>query len=457
MHLRASAFTAAHFVASIVTSTVLSSSIIAPARANDLLFEGGSSFSSAVLTGEQSSAQSISTNVLLGGDGLAPIRPALGKRKLYSGPLPRAVTTANQRAAWRAWQPTERPSVVVNKPELPQLPDRAIAANPSDQSQTSNPRGGDLLTRTLQMRTTQEEIIPNPSEAIDRQTANSSTIAQEIPSLETIQQIQQELLNIDVPEPARRRTRRVYPGITISNPSGYGADGGQVFAGIGFQSRTRFSGGSNVGTIFGGGRRDGTAGIGFGLGDAKKSVGVQLSYTAASFGGSRAPLSGGLNVKVHKRLGNNWSAAIGGEGIINFGRLPENDTEIEFNDFEGTYYGVVTRTVSLRDDFSKPFSRLTVTGGAGSGRFRSVDQIANGEFSVGVFGSAALQVFPWANVITEWTGQDLAAGLSIAPFPNFPLVITPAVRDIVGEGDGDPRFVMGVGVSLSDIFSSLGL
>jgi len=60
-----------------------------------------------------------------------------------------------------------------------------------------------------------------------------------------------------------------------------------------------------------------------------------------------------------------------------------------------------------------------LTGGAGSGRFRSVDQIVNGEFGVGVFGSAALQVYPWANIITEWTGQDLAAGVSIVPFPTF--------------------------------------
>ena len=282
-------------------------------------------------------------------------------------------------------------------------------------------------------------------------------LAQSVPPPEAVQQIQQDLLGIEFPAPVTRARRRVYPGITISNPSGYGADRGQVFAGIGFQSRTRFSGGSNPGTIFGGGKRDGTAGLGFGFGDARKSVGVQISYTAASFGGSRAPLSGGLNAKVHKRLGDKWAVAVGGEGIINFGRLPADDDEIEFNDFEGTYYGVATHTISLRDDFSKPFSRLTLTGGAGSGRFQSVDQIASGEFGIGLFGSAALQIYPWANAITEWTGQDLAAGLSIAPFANFPLVITPAVRDIVGEGDGDPRFVIGVGVSLTDLFSSLGL
>lgn len=273
-------------------------------------------------------------------------------------------------------------------------------------------------------------------------------------SQEQILEIQESLRNLEPSETPQRRRRRSYPGITISNPTGYGADRGRVFAGVGFQSRTRYSGGRNVGTIFGGGTQDATAGVGFGIGDARKSVGLQLSYTAASFGNSREPFSGGFNAKVHKRFGDRLSVALGGEGIINFGRLAENDDAIEFNDFENTYYGSATYTVNLREDFNKPLSRLLLTGGAGTGRFRSVDQAARGDFAVGVFGSAALQVYPWATVITEWTGQDLAAGVSIAPFENIPVVITPAVRDIAGEGDGDPRFVVGVGVSISDLFSS---
>lgn len=291
--------------------------------------------------------------------------------------------------------------------------------------------------------------------------AYSEEIARSLPSSGAIQQIQEELRNLNVPAAARRtRTRRAYPGIAISNPTGYGAHRGQVFAGVGYQSRTRFSGRANTGQIFGGGKDDSTVGLGFGVGDADRGVGVQVSYIAASFGGSRAPLSGGLNAKIHKRFDNGWSAAIGGEGIINFGRLPPNGASgngvVEYNDFEGTYYGAVSKVVSLREDYSKPFSRLIITGGAGSGRFRSVDKIVTGEFGVGVFGTAALQVLPSTTLITEWTGQDLAVGLSIAPFSNVPIVLTPAIRDIVGESDGDPRFVLGVGVSLSEAFSLLG-
>ena len=276
-------------------------------------------------------------------------------------------------------------------------------------------------------------------------------IARSLPSPTEIQQIQQDLRDLNSPEPVQTR-RRVYPGITISNPTGYGADSGQVFAGIGLQSRTRFSGGG----LLGGGTPDGTVGIGFGLGNARESVGVQVSYTAASFGGSRSPLSGGINAKIHKQFGNGWAAAIGGEGIINFGRLPEDNDEIDFNDFENTYYGALTHTVKLREDFNQPFSRLSITGGVGSGRFRTVEQMANGTFAIGAFGSAAVQVLPSTNLIAEWTGQDLAVGVSVAPFPNFPIVFTPAVRDLAGAGDGEPRFVMGVGLSVTEALPLLG-
>ena len=302
----------------------------------------------------------------------------------------------------------------------------------------SNEVPSTALQLTAQAEATNKESVEYPS----------------LPSVEEIQLLQEDLRNLSVPEPVRQR-RRAYPSLTIYNPSGYGAHRGQVYIGASIQSRSRFSGPREELGVFGGGKRDGIAGIGFGVGDARESVGVQVSYTAASFGGSRAPLSGGLNAKVHKQFGKGWAAAVGGEGIINFGRLPEDDDEIEFNDFEGTYYGVVSYTIPLREDFDHAFSRLTLTGGAGTGRFRTMDQIINGESAVGVFGSAALQVLPSTTVITEWTGQDLAVGASFAPFPNFPIVVTPAIRDLAGEGDGTPRFILGIGMSVSDAIDAL--
>jgi hypothetical protein len=60
---------------------------------------------------------------------------------------------------------------------------------------------------------------------------------------------------------------------------------------------------------------------------------------------------------------------------------------------------------------------------------------------VNAFGSAALSVARSANVILNWTGQDLAAGASWAPIGGVPLYFNPAVVDLTT----DPRFVLGVG------------
>ncbi len=399
------------------------------------------------LTG--STRSSLPTSALVGSSELTLIRPSTHKRWTPSPVTARSVPTF--------WSASPQPSLVVNHrpaalPTLTSSPLLTTQALEEANSQLFNGSVTQLEGELTEKEPAVEELQEREPTTEDSEAVQVEVdIVQSIPSLEEIQQIQRDLRGLDIPESTRSR-RSVYPGITISNPSGYGADGGQVYAGIGYQSRTRFSGGNT----FSGGVRDGTAGIGFGLGNARESIGLQLSYTAASFGGSRAPFSGGFNAKLHKQFGQGWAVAIGGEGIVNFGRLP-GDGEVEFNDFEGTYYGVVTKTISLREDFYQPFSRLTLTGGAGSGRFRSVDQIANDDFAIGVFGSAALQVFPSTSLITEWTGQDLAVGVSIAPFPHFPIVFTPAIRDLAGEGDGTPRFVLGVGVSLSEIFSRLGL
>jgi hypothetical protein len=178
-------------------------------------------------------------------------------------------------------------------------------------------------------------------------------------------------------------------------------------------------------------------GIGIGLGDAQKAVGVELSYALASFGGSRDFGSGGFNAKVHRQLPNGFAVAAGWNGFLNVGGN---------NDFENSVYGVVSKIIKTREDINQPFSRVALTAGVGSGQFRSEDNAVNDSGGVNVFGNVAVRVARPVSVIAEWSGQDLGVGVSIAPFKNIPLVITPAVRDIAGAGDG-PRFVLGTGLA----------
>lgn len=246
-----------------------------------------------------------------------------------------------------------------------------------------------------------------------------------LPSPTEVQELQRQVESLPASEPAFGDVFAGSPAITIAVPSGIGADDWTGFVNFGFQSRTRFTD-----------EADGTLGIGLGVGDARQSVGFQLSYTLASFGGSRDFGTGGFNAKLHRQFPWGMSVAVGWEGFITTGDV----------DFDDSVYGSVTQLLRLRPDLNDPFSRIALTAGVGNGRFRSEEDVLEDEDTVGVFGSVAVRVARPVSAIVEWTGQDLAAGLSITPFQNFPLVLTPAVRDITGAGDG-ARFVMGLGVS----------
>jgi hypothetical protein len=215
------------------------------------------------------------------------------------------------------------------------------------------------------------------------------------------------------------------PGLTILSPTGFGVDNWTPFIGASFQSETRYSNTSDGGMVFG-----------VGLGDAREAVGVEVSYTVASFGTSRDFGTGGFNLRIHRRFSEDFAGAIGWNGIITTGEV----------DFEDSIYGVLTKIFTLNEDITEPFSRIAVNAGIGNGMFRTEDAVDDGDDTLGVFGSVAIRLAEPVSLITEWTGQDLAIGLSIAPFPNSNFVITPAVRDITGAGD-EARFVLGGGIS----------
>lgn len=232
----------------------------------------------------------------------------------------------------------------------------------------------------------------------------------------------QPIAPLTVPEPVAEFESS--PALSIDIPVGYGADRNTVFLSGSYQASVR----EDKGSV-------GAAGIGVGLGDADKAVGVELSYaletTDDSFG------EGGFNAKLHRRLGQDLSGALGWNGFLNIGR----------NDFEQSKYGVITKIFRTQDSLNSAFSRVAFTVGVGDGQFRSNGAIDDGDNDINVFGNVAVRVVRPVSFIAEWTGQDLALGLSIAPFRNFPFVITPAVRDLAGAGDGS-RFVIGAGTAL---------
>ena len=252
-------------------------------------------------------------------------------------------------------------------------------------------------------------------------------------SLQEVENVERQLRDL---EKVKIRSYYSSPALSVYVPVGYGSEQNTGFVAASYQGRTRFAN-----------KDDGAIGFGVGLGNSKKSVGVVISYTMASFGGSRDFGSGGFNLKVHRQFKGEWAAAVGMNGFLNIGDY--NDSDIDgINDFENSLYAVATKIFRTRDDINKPLSRVAVTAGIGNGQFRTENAINNDEDNFNVFGSVAVRVHPQASLIAEWTGQDLALGASIAPFKNLPLVITPAIRDIAGPGAGasdGARFILGTG------------
>lgn len=252
------------------------------------------------------------------------------------------------------------------------------------------------------------------------------------PSFEEFEEVQTQLREVSK---IKFKTHYSAPSMSVYIPVGYGADNNTAFIATDYQSRLRFTNSNDAQMVFG-----------VGLGDAKKSVGVVLSYTLASISDNNNSGFGigGFNVKVHRQFKDGWAAAVGMNGVVNVGRY--SNTLV--NDFENSLYGVVTKVIRTKDDINKPFSRVAVTAGVGNGQFRTENSIYNNKDNFNVFGNVAVRVHPQASLIAEWTGQDLAVGASITPFKNVPIVITPAVRDITGSGAGasdKARFVVGAG------------
>lgn len=224
----------------------------------------------------------------------------------------------------------------------------------------------------------------------------------------------------------RKKTSQLTsPGITIQTPSAFGKSWGSASIGLGLQSRTRFTD-----------TADGVIGFGIGLGDAQKSVGLDINVGIVDLNNLQ---DGTVSFKFHRRLPEDFAVAFGVKNFVTFGET----------DGGTSAYGVVTKMFRLQDSDRKSFSRLYVSAGIGGGQYRSESDIQNNIDSLGVFGSVALRVAQPVNAIAEWTGQDLTLGLSITPFKNTSLVITPAVTDITGNAGDGSRFIFGIGYGVS--------
>lgn len=212
------------------------------------------------------------------------------------------------------------------------------------------------------------------------------------------------------------------PAASISSPTAFGSQMGEAFVAVAYQQRTRFTDIDDAAAV-----------LGLGLGDRDRYVALEVAFTSYSTLRGGGPLeTGGVSFKLHRALGDRWGVAVGMENAIDWGG----------NDGGKSPFAVATRVLRLQPDATDWFSALALSLGVGAGRFRSEDDVVDDRETVNVFGSAGLQVTEPVSVVADWTGQDLFAGVSVAPVRRVPLVVTAGFADITRNAGDGPRFVL---------------
>jgi len=220
----------------------------------------------------------------------------------------------------------------------------------------------------------------------------------------------------------RRPVTRVLavPAASISSPTAFGAQMGEGFAGFAYQSRTRFT---DI--------NDGAAAIGIGLG-SRRTLALEVTVSSYSTIRGGGPLeTGGLNFKLHHAFGDQMGVAVGWENAVNWGG----------SDAGNSPFAVATRVFRLREDSRATFSAVSATLGVGAGRFRSESAVVDGSKSPNVFGALGVQVAEPVSLTADWNGQDLFAGVSVAPMRRVPLLLNAGFADITGNAGDGARFI----------------
>jgi hypothetical protein len=223
------------------------------------------------------------------------------------------------------------------------------------------------------------------------------------------------------------------PAVSAGSPVGYGSGWGVIYGGASISDKTQTSA-----------SMDGSAALGMGLGDPHKYVGMDVAvsiistnYTDGGFGDT-----GNYNFKVSRFLSDTAAVAVGVDNAFPWGS--------DATDNDQSWYGVISNQFTLAaTPTSKPLP-LTLSLGYGTGTYQSDgssdDGVAN---TIGIFGSAAVQLTNQLSVIGDWTGEMINAGISVVPVIKWPLVTSLTVTDLSNRTGNKTPVVFSVGYAYS--------
>ncbi len=181
---------------------------------------------------------------------------------------------------------------------------------------------------------------------------------------------------------------------SVMTPTGWGAAYGSIFAGARVSERNPYLPSS-----------DGVMALG--VGDPVLNIALQLGVTVSDLSEFD---NYAYSFKLHRYLGQGTAIALGGESLLTGGPLVD--------DLGETFYLVVSHVVQGVASPRHGVGRLHLSAGVGSGRFanRSPRDVSEGKGENGtwVFGNAAVEVAKDLNLLVEWSGINLHAGMSKA-------------------------------------------
>ena len=218
---------------------------------------------------------------------------------------------------------------------------------------------------------------------------------------------------------------------SVMTPTGWGAAYGTVFGGLGVSERNPWLPSS-----------DGVVGFGVGIGDPVLQVGLQVGITVSDLSEFD---NYAYSFKLHRYLGNGTAVAVGGESLFTGGPFVD--------DLGETFYLVVSHVVQGTASPRPVIGRLHVSAGVGSGRFAITSErdISEGKRSSGTwfFGNAALEVGRDVNVIVEWGGTNLHAGINKAfQVDEVTISLTVAAADLTDYSGDGARLLLGGAVAV---------
>ena len=218
---------------------------------------------------------------------------------------------------------------------------------------------------------------------------------------------------------------------SVMTPTGWGAAYGAVFAGVGVSERNPWLPSS-----------DGVVGAGLGLGDPILNVGVQLGVTISDLSEFD---NYAYSFKLHRYLGGGTAVAVGGGSLLTGGSFVD--------DLGESFYLVVSHVFQGVASPRPGVGRLHLSAGVGSGRFANTSErdVAEGKHENGtwVFGNAALEVARDVNLIVEWSGINLHAGVSKAfQVGHVALAFSLAAADLTGYSGDGARLLGGAAVAV---------